>query len=93
MSTLPAVPAGTIAAFATEAALLSAGLAVLAGVLVALALAVLYIGYHWSIRPFAQIVDLLSALCGAGLGVWRSLRGERFQTWNPAGSIRGGGAR
>jgi hypothetical protein len=29
-------------------------------------------------------------LLGAGLGVWRSLRGERFQTWTPANSIRGG---
>ena len=25
-----------------------------------------------------------------GIGVWRSLRGERFQTWTPANSIRGG---
>jgi hypothetical protein len=47
------------------------------------------LGYRWSIKPFAQVVDLLTALAGAGLGVWRSIRGERFQTWTPANSIRG----
>jgi cellulose synthase/poly-beta-1,6-N-acetylglucosamine synthase-like glycosyltransferase len=78
-----------LAGLAALAALLSADLAILAGVLVVLAIAGLFIGYQWPIKPFAQIVDLLSALCGAGLGVWRSLRGERFQTWTPAGSIRG----
>ena len=25
---------------------------------------------------------------GTGLGVWRSIRRERFQTWTPAASIR-----
>ncbi len=41
-------------------------------------------------EPFAQIADLLLAMLGTGLGVLRSLRGERFQTWTPANSIRGG---
>jgi cellulose synthase/poly-beta-1,6-N-acetylglucosamine synthase-like glycosyltransferase len=48
------------------------------------------LGSRWSVKPFAQIVDLLTALAGAGLGVWRSLQGERFQTWQPANSIRKG---
>jgi cellulose synthase/poly-beta-1,6-N-acetylglucosamine synthase-like glycosyltransferase len=81
---------------------LAAGaLAFIAGLLVAgqfaLALAALglgalglLLGSRWSIKPFVQIVDILSALSGAGLGVWRSLRGERFQTWTPAASIRSG---
>ena len=38
----------------------------------------------------AQIADLLLAMLGTGLGVLRSMRGERFQTWTPASSIRGG---
>jgi cellulose synthase/poly-beta-1,6-N-acetylglucosamine synthase-like glycosyltransferase len=51
------------------------------------------LGTRWSITPFAQIADLLTALAGAGLGVWRSMRGERFQTWTPAASIRSGVAK
>jgi cellulose synthase/poly-beta-1,6-N-acetylglucosamine synthase-like glycosyltransferase len=46
------------------------------------------VGYRWSISPFSQITDLLTALLGTGLGVWRSLRGEVYQTWKPAASIR-----
>jgi hypothetical protein len=79
-----------LAALAGIAALISAGYAVLAVVLVALAALGLVLGHVWSVKPFAQIVDVLVALTGAGLGVWRSLRGERFQTWTPANSIRGG---
>jgi cellulose synthase/poly-beta-1,6-N-acetylglucosamine synthase-like glycosyltransferase len=72
------------------AALVSAGLAGLAGAAIALAALAAVLGSRWSIKPFAQIVDLLTALAGAGIGVWRSLRGERFQTWQPASSVRKG---
>ena len=41
-----------------------------------------------SIKPFAQLIDMLVSMAGAGLGVWKSLRGERFQTWTPAASVR-----
>lgn len=71
------------------AALLLAGQAPVALGLLAIALLCLMLG-RASVRPFSQIVDVLSALAGAGLGVWRSIRGERYQTWNPATSIRGG---
>ncbi len=50
----------------------------------------IWLGARWHLKPFAQIVDLLTALAGAGVGVWRSLRGERYQTWTPAASIRTG---
>jgi len=78
-----------IAAIATLAACAVAGQWLLAGVLVVLAVIVLVLGSA-SIKPFSQIVDLLTALAGAGLGVLRSMRGERFQTWTPAASIRSG---
>lgn len=78
-----------LAAVAFLAALLSAGYFTLALSLVALAAFGAWLGHRWSVKPFAQCVDLLSALAGTGLGVWRSLRGERFQTWTPANSIRG----
>jgi cellulose synthase/poly-beta-1,6-N-acetylglucosamine synthase-like glycosyltransferase len=77
-------------ALAFEAGLLAAGQAAAAVAAFALGALVLLLGARWSVKPFVQIVDLLSALAGAGLGVWRSLRGERFQTWTPAASIRSG---
>jgi len=76
------------ATLAYLAALVCAGYAAVAGMLILAALGAAVLGWRWSIKPFAQIVDLLGALTGAGLGVWRSLRGERFQTWQPANSIR-----
>jgi cellulose synthase/poly-beta-1,6-N-acetylglucosamine synthase-like glycosyltransferase len=78
-----------LSAVAFLVALLSAGLAGIAFSLVAVAMLGAWLGHRWSIKPFAQGVDLLTALAGSGLGVWRSIRGERFQTWTPANSIRG----
>lgn len=43
--------------------------------------------------PLATIRDILSAFVATGWGVWRSLRGDRFQTWNPPASARGSLAR
>lgn len=40
------------------------------------------------VRPFAQLFEILAAFAGTGIGIWRSLMGERFQTWSPAASIR-----
>lgn len=48
----------------------------------------LVLGFLVQLRPFSQVADILVAFAGAGLGVWRSVRGERFQTWTPAASIR-----
>lgn len=80
-----------VAAAALFVAMLSAGYAAVACALLALSVFAAFLGYRWSIKPFAQVVDLLTALAGTGLGVWRSIRGERFQTWTPANSIRGAG--
>jgi hypothetical protein len=77
-----------IAALAFEAALILAGHASIAAALVLCAAAALYLGSVSSIRPFAQFAGTIAALTGTGLGVWRSMRGERFQTWTPAASIR-----
>jgi cellulose synthase/poly-beta-1,6-N-acetylglucosamine synthase-like glycosyltransferase len=38
--------------------------------------------------PLAKARDILGAFAATGLGVWRSLRGDRFQTWNPPASAR-----
>jgi len=71
-----------------ELALLLAGQAPAAGTLVGLAVLVLAIGYRFPVKPFAQIFDIVAVLTAVGLGVWRSLRGEQFQTWTPAASVR-----
>ena len=35
-----------------------------------------------------KLRDVLAALVATGLGVWRSCRGDTFQTWNPPASAR-----
>ena len=39
--------------------------------------------------PLATVRDILGAFVATGIGVARSLRGDRFQTWNPPASARG----
>jgi cellulose synthase/poly-beta-1,6-N-acetylglucosamine synthase-like glycosyltransferase len=36
----------------------------------------------------ATVWDVLRAFLATGIGVWRSLRGDRFQTWSPPASAR-----
>ena len=38
--------------------------------------------------PAAHVLDILGAFLATGLGVLRSLRGDRFQTWTPPASAR-----
>lgn len=70
------------------AALCSAGASAVAVTLITSAACVTLLGHLFAIKPIPQLLDILTALAGAGLGVWRSLRGERYQTWTPAASIR-----
>lgn len=79
-----------IAALAFLTGLAVMGQAALALMLTALSAFAVVIGSRWSVAPFTQVVDLLCAFAGTGVGVWRSIRGERFQTWTPAASIRNG---
>ena len=71
-----------------ELALVFAGQAAAAGAIAGLTGLVLAIGYRFPLKPFAQVFDILAVLTAVGLGVWRSLRGECFQTWTPAASVR-----
>lgn len=77
-----------IAAVAFLGALIVAGHAYIAAALIVCSGAGLLLGCVSSMRPFAQLAGILAALAGTGLGVWRSWRGERYQTWTPAASIR-----
>jgi cellulose synthase/poly-beta-1,6-N-acetylglucosamine synthase-like glycosyltransferase len=77
-----------ISAIAFGAALIVAGRAVVAAALVVCVSGALLLGRFSSMKPFAQIAGIVSAFAGTGFGVWRSMRGERYQTWTPAASIR-----
>jgi cellulose synthase/poly-beta-1,6-N-acetylglucosamine synthase-like glycosyltransferase len=59
--------------------------ALLLSVLLAMAL---FVGYRWSVTPLTQLVDVLTALAGAGIGIVNSMRGRVYQTWLPAASVR-----
>lgn len=74
--------------FLFELGLLAAGKTLLAAVLATIGIASLVIGHLSQRGPFAQGWDILSAFAGTGVGVLRSMRGDRFQTWTPAASIR-----
>jgi cellulose synthase/poly-beta-1,6-N-acetylglucosamine synthase-like glycosyltransferase len=72
------------------AMLWSAGLPQIALGLLLLSFLVVVWGQLCAIKPILQALDVLTALYGAGLGVWRSLAGQQYQTWTPAASIRQG---
>jgi cellulose synthase/poly-beta-1,6-N-acetylglucosamine synthase-like glycosyltransferase len=76
------------AAMAFAAALIVAGHSLIAAALVVAGSAALLLGCLSTVKPFAQIAGIVAAFAGTGWGVWRSLRGERYQTWTPAASIR-----
>jgi hypothetical protein len=48
----------------------------------------------WKVRsgPLGQLREVLGAFIATGIGVWCSLRGQRFQTWAPPNSARGAAA-
>ncbi len=73
---------------AFTAAALFAGLPLLAAVMVVLLAALWLLGHRWPVQPVSQLFDILSAMAGAGVGVWRSVAGDLYQTWQPAASIR-----
>jgi cellulose synthase/poly-beta-1,6-N-acetylglucosamine synthase-like glycosyltransferase len=77
-----------IATVAFEAALIVAGHARIAVALLVCTAAALLLGCLSTLKPFAQLAGVIAAFTGTGWGVWRSLRGERYQTWTPAASIR-----
>jgi glycosyl transferase family 2 len=77
-----------LAALACDGALLLAGHVKSAAAIPAAAVVVCGLGWLGAAKPLVQLLDVLSAFVGTGWGVWRSLRGDRYQTWTPAASIR-----
>lgn len=70
------------------AALFAGGYVGVASTLVLIAALGAVLGLRGTIKPLSQVMDVLTSLAGAGLGVWKSLRGESFQTWTPVASVR-----
>jgi len=68
---------------------ISAGHSTAVAAIAAISAATLLAGRIWHVRPIEQVANILSAFAATGAGVWLSLRGRRFQTWNPAASVRG----
>ncbi len=64
-----------------------AGAPVTAAILLILGLVALAVLMRATGR-LATLRDALGAFVATGIGVWRSLRGERFQTWSPPASAR-----
>jgi cellulose synthase/poly-beta-1,6-N-acetylglucosamine synthase-like glycosyltransferase len=57
--------------------------------LVLLAGLALIFAAQWIQNRLAQaVLDILTAYVATGYGIWRSLRGDRFQTWEVAGTTR-----
>jgi len=77
---------GAVLCLAAAGFLAGHGGAVLA--IAALGAMALLAGSYWHVRPFDQLWDILCAFWATGAGVWLSLKGQRFQTWNPAASVR-----
>lgn len=69
--------------------LIFSGLNAVAFVLCLGGVAIFWIGTVQNTPPVPQIMDILSSYTATGLGILKSIKGERFQTWSPAQSIRG----
>ena len=75
-------------------AVVFAALGLLAGghlAVVGAAVAALGVGWGLGVLGvplFSTGVEVVRALAATSLGLWQSIRGERYQTWAPAASIR-----
>jgi cellulose synthase/poly-beta-1,6-N-acetylglucosamine synthase-like glycosyltransferase len=79
-----------IAVIAFEASLLAAGYRRVALLLPCGVALTFTLGTMLSVKCFVQITDIMRAFLGTGVGIFLSLRGEHYQTWAPAESIRRG---
>ena len=75
-----------------EAAIVLSGHAAIALALAAAAGLALLAGARYRVPLLSQMWEILLSLLATGIGVWRSLHGEHFQTWTPATSVRTGTA-
>ena len=84
----------TIYILAIGSACFIGGIAMSAGWVIAVALAVVglaALAAVWLSKtgPLGKLSSVLQAFVATGIGVWKSLLGVRFQTWTPPASTRG----
>jgi len=77
-----------LAAIFFEAGMIMAGAGIIGIAVMALGIGVLCAGAFRQLSLITPLVDILGAFLATGLGVWRSVLGEHFQTWSPASSTR-----
>jgi hypothetical protein len=77
-----------LAAACFVAGLIAAGLMPLALSLVVLGAMTLCLAKRSRLGPMSHLWSILFALTATSVGVWLSLRGEKFQTWASATTIR-----
>ena len=68
--------------------LIFSGLSFLVFVLCVLGLNLFWCGHFYKISFILKIIDILASYFATLKGIWKSMLGERFQTWSPAQSIR-----
>lgn len=71
-----------------ETGMIMAGTGLIGLAVMVLGGGLLYAGTLRNLSIFSQLADIMGAFVATGLGVWRSLLGEHFQTWSPASSTR-----
>lgn len=76
------------ALLAIYAALLSLQWLAPAALLTAAIALTLALGLKAGIKPFSTVTNILMAFTGVGLGVWQSIKGHRYQVWEPPASAR-----
>jgi cellulose synthase/poly-beta-1,6-N-acetylglucosamine synthase-like glycosyltransferase len=59
-----------------------------AGLLSLAFIAAVAVAHRLGVGRVRQACDILLAMLGVGIGIVRSVRGERFTVWSPAGSVR-----
>ncbi len=69
-------------------ALLAMGWTGLALLLTAAIGLTLLLGGQFKLKPFSTVTNILMAFAGVGLGVWQSIKGQRYQVWEPPASAR-----
>jgi cellulose synthase/poly-beta-1,6-N-acetylglucosamine synthase-like glycosyltransferase len=76
------------AALFVSAGLVAAGQSMLLMICIAAGLIALIVSRKWKVPLLSQVVDILMAFVGTGIGILQSISGHLYQTWTPANSIR-----
>lgn len=77
-----------LAAICFQAGMILSGAGMAGLVILMLGAVLLYLGLSRRLALLTQAADIMRSFAATGIGVWRSLLGDRFQTWSPPSSAR-----